>query len=79
MNSTDLPDPPEQSVCDIPAVRWLAGMAMQGLVSRHGVPDSEGAREEFALWSYRMAQSMLAVESQLHAIDKKSPSASAPA
>ena len=67
-HSTELPDPPSGQ---FPAVRWFAGMAMQGLVWRHGVPDSESAREEFALWSYRMAQSMLAAESQLHAIDDR--------
>ena len=62
---------PDQSAGETPAVRWLAGMAMQGLVFRHGVPDDEEARKEFALWSYRMAQSMLAVETELHAVEKE--------
>jgi len=71
MPKTDATELPNQPLGEIPPVRWLAGLAMQGLVLRHGVPDSEEAREEFALWSYRMAQSMLAVESQLHAIEDK--------
>jgi len=64
--ATSTPPPTE-----IPSVRWLAGLAMQGLVFRHGIPDAEQTREEFALWSYRMAQAMLTVESQLHAIEEE--------
>lgn len=48
------------------AARHLAGLAMQALISRQGIPDAESAREEYALWSYRMAQSMLATEKRLH-------------
>ena len=48
------------------ATRHLAGLAMQALISRQGIPEAESAREEYALWSYRMAQAMLATEKRLH-------------
>ena len=51
---------------DLQATRHLAGLAMQALISRQGIPETESAREEYALWSYRMAQTMLATESRLH-------------
>ena len=55
---------------DLPATRELAGLAMQALISRQGIPETESAREEYALWSYRMAQAMLAVEKRLHIADR---------
>jgi len=48
------------------AARHLAGLAMQALISRQGIPEADSAREEYALWSYRMAQAMLATEKRLH-------------
>ena len=51
------------------AMRQMAGQAMQALVSRQGIPETESGREEFALWSYRMAQAMFSTEKQLHIIE----------
>ena len=50
-------------------VKWFAGLAMQAILEKQGVPDSESAREEIALWSFRMGQAMVKVDHQLHASD----------
>lgn len=56
--------PPERDL------RWFAGLAMQAIMEKQAsVPDSESEREEIALWSYRMAQAMVATEKRLH-LDK---------
>jgi hypothetical protein len=40
---------------------------MQSIIEKQAsVPDSESEREEIALWSYRMAQAMVATEKMLH-------------
>ena len=51
-------------------VKWFAGLAMQAIIAQRGVPESEAVREEIALWSYRMGQSMVAVEQTLHVSDE---------
>lgn len=48
-------------------VKWFAGLAMQAIIAKQGVPDSETAREEIALWSFRMGQAMVAADQRLHA------------
>ncbi|MBC8354689.1 MAG: hypothetical protein H8E66_22140 [Planctomycetes bacterium] len=48
-------------------VKWFAGLAMQAIISKQGLPESESARDEFALWAYRMAQAMVRAEQALHA------------
>ena len=48
-------------------VKWFAGLAMQAIIAQQGVPDSESAREEIALWAFRMGQAMAVVDKQLHA------------
>lgn len=48
-------------------IHWFAGLAMQAIIARQGAPDSRAAREEIALWSYRMAQAMIAIDQELHA------------
>lgn len=50
-------------------VKWFAGLAMQAILYRHGVPETESAREEIALWSFRMAQAMVEADHNLHASD----------
>lgn len=50
---------------DLVAIRQFAGLAMQALIAHDGLAESESAREEYALWSYRMAQAMLATEKRL--------------
>lgn len=50
-------------------VKWFAGLAMQSMIIKHGIPESESAREEIALWAFRMAQAMVAADRRLHASD----------
>jgi hypothetical protein len=48
--------------------KWFAGLAMQAIIEKQkSVPDSESEREEIALWSWRMAQAMIAMEQRIHA------------
>jgi hypothetical protein len=54
---------------DLLAIRHFAGLAMQALITHDGLSESEAAREEYALWSYRMAQAMLAMEKRLHIVE----------
>jgi len=47
-------------------IQWMAGLAMQSLIAKtDGMTDSDSQREEIALWSYRMAQAMKAMETRL--------------
>ncbi len=48
-------------------VKWFAGLAMQAIIAQQGVPETESARDEFALWSFRMAQAMVRADHMLHA------------
>ena len=48
-------------------VKWFAGLAMQAMIAKQGIPDSETAREEIALWAFRMGQAMVAADHRLHA------------
>ena len=48
-------------------VKWFAGLAMQAIIDKHGVPETKSSRDEFALWAYRMAQAMVRAEQTLHA------------
>lgn len=48
-------------------VKWFAGLAMQAIIAQRGIPDSQAAREEIALWSFRMGQAMVETEHRLHA------------
>ena len=59
-------DPKEKATPEeLAAIRNFAGLAMQALIAHDGLRESESAREEYALWSYRMAQAMLATEKRL--------------
>ena len=48
-------------------IKWFAGLAMQAIITKQGIPESESNREEIALWAFRMGQAMAAVDYQLHA------------
>ena len=48
-------------------VKWFAGLAMQVIIDQQGIPETDSARDEFALWAYRMAQAMVRAEKTLHA------------
>ena len=50
-------------------VKWFAGLAMQAIIEKRGIPETESARDEFALWAYRMAQAMVRAEQTLHAAE----------
>ena len=42
---------------------------MQAMIAQQGIPESESARDEFALWAFRMGQAMVAADQRLHASD----------
>ncbi len=66
-NPTMFPVQPNAASFGVSHVQWLAGLAMQALIGRmEGLPDTNSEREEIALWSYRMAQAMKAMESRIH-------------
>jgi hypothetical protein len=48
-------------------VQWYAGLAMQAMLVKQGIPESQSARDEIALWAFRMGQAMAATERRLHA------------
>jgi hypothetical protein len=48
-------------------VTWYSGLAMQAMIAKQGIPDSESEREEIALWAHRMAEAMVGVARGLHA------------
>lgn len=48
-------------------VKWFAGLAMQAMIAKEGIPKSETTREEIALWAFRMGQAMVAADHRLHA------------
>ena len=50
-------------------VKWFAGIAMHAMITQQGIPQSESAREEVALWAFRMGQAMAVTEKRLHAAD----------
>jgi hypothetical protein len=50
-------------------VKWFAGLAMQAIIAKQGVPESEAARDEIALWAFRMGQAMVGADRRLHASD----------
>jgi hypothetical protein len=55
--------------CCVSEVKWFAGIAMQAMIAKQGIPESPSAREEIALWAFRMAQAMVAVGKQLLVAD----------
>ncbi len=69
MTSPMFPVPRDAETKGISEIKWFAGLAMQAIIMKQGVPESESAREEIALWSYRMAQAMTAADKRLHASD----------
>jgi hypothetical protein len=61
------PLPPDPDASRAGDVKWFAGLAMQAIIAKHGIPESQSARDEIALWSFRMAQAMVATDRNLHA------------
>jgi hypothetical protein len=50
-------------------VKWFAGLAMQAIIARQGIPETDISRDEIALWAFRMGQAMAAADHNLHASD----------
>ena len=48
-------------------VKWFAGIAMHAIVTQQGIPHTDEAREEVALWAFRMGQAMAMADKRLHA------------
>lgn len=46
-------------------LRWYSGLALQAMIARHGIPETHSAREEFALWAFRMGEEMVRTVHQL--------------
>ncbi len=69
MVSSMFPVPREAQATGATDVKWFAGLAMQAMISKIGIPDSESAREEIALGAFRMGQAMAAADHRLHASD----------
>jgi len=69
MSSPMFPVPKEAQSNGATDVKWFAGLAMQALIMKQGVPESESARDEIALWAFRMGQTMVATDHSLHASD----------
>lgn len=68
MSTPMFPVPKEAQSPGASDTKWFAGLAMQATLEKQkSVPDSESAREEIALWSWRMAQAMVATEKRIHA------------
>lgn len=66
-NPSMYPVPGDAASNGISHLQWLAGLAMQSLITRlDGLPDSDSNREQIALWSYRMAQAMKKMEDRIH-------------
>lgn len=69
MSTPMFPVPKDADSAGANDVKWFAGLAMQAIISQHGVPESNSVREEIALWSYRMGQAMVEADLRLHASD----------
>ncbi len=48
-------------------VKWFAGLAMQAMIVKQGIPESESSRDEIALWAFRMGQAMANADHRLRA------------
>ena len=56
-------------------MQWLAGLAMHAFIMRmEHPPEADAAREEIALWSYRMAQAMKKMERHIRPDQPRGPS-----
>lgn len=68
MASPMFPVPKDNQAAGANDVKWFAGLAMQAIIDKQPTaPDTQSEREEIALWSWRMAQAMVAVEKSIHA------------
>jgi hypothetical protein len=67
MASPMFPVPSDAQSKGVTDVQWFAGLAMQAIIARQGVPSSESIRDEVALWAFRMGQAMVAVDRRLNA------------
>ena len=63
------PVPKEARSSGATDVKFFAGLAMQAILMQKGIPEPDSAREEVALWAFRMGQAMVATDHHLHASD----------
>lgn len=72
MQNSMFPVPKDAQSPGASSIQWFAGLAMQAIIAKQAtVPDTVEEREEIALWAYRMGQTMVETEKQLH-INRKS-------
>lgn len=69
MGSPMFPVPKNSEARGATDVKWFAGLAMHAMIIKQGIPDTEAAREEIALWAFRMGQAMAKTDHHLHASD----------
>jgi hypothetical protein len=66
MKTNELPaDPRSTYASGSDDLRWYSGLALQATIARHGIPETQSAREEFALWAFRMGEEMVRTVHQL--------------
>lgn len=71
MSTPMFPVPKEAASEGASETTWFAGLAMQSIIGKQSsLPDTPEEREEIALWSYRMAEAMVAMGKRLHAEEK---------
>ena len=47
-------------------LKWYSGLALQAMIAKQGIPESESARDEVALWAHRMGEAMVRTVHQLN-------------
>ncbi len=52
--------------CEMTDVQRYAGLAMHAMIIKNGIPGSPPAREEIALWAFRMGEAMVRSDRYLH-------------
>ena len=66
MSKPMFPVPKDAESAGATEVSWYAGLAMQAIIAQQGIPESDSAREEIAIWAIRMGQAMVATGRSLH-------------
>jgi hypothetical protein len=47
-------------------LKWYSGLALQAMIAKQGIPETESAREEVALWAHRMGEAMVRTAHRLN-------------
>jgi hypothetical protein len=51
-------------------LKWYSGLALQAMIAKQGIPESDSAREEVALWAHRMGEAMVRTVHRLNRATK---------